>query len=315
MTLWSLLLVLAAPHGLYPLVFVAYGGALVLLAAWRLQRTDADAQSTAEAPSHIQHNSGLALVTVGAVVAAALPFRDLLMSAWLWSAATLSLALLLCLREMRRQENVLYAYAALTCGAYVSALLTWRILVPQPFRLADSLAPFALFASGAALLLAKRRLSAPVPPSDTPANITYLPNMVEGVWESCLLRTALVAVLACLTDGLWAFCIGPNAAHYAFSLLPCLFAGAMLCAARWMGNRDANDALRRVALACVGIMAGVEIGLWCGLVEAWADGLTTRCGRGASAWSHSPGCGNSAHLSPGAGRSRTGGRAKSLLPP
>jgi hypothetical protein len=282
--LWSLLLALSAPHGLYPLTLVVYGSALVLLAALRLQRQDADAQTALSQGRQAQHNSGIALTSLGAIFAAVMPFTASLASAWLWSALTLAVAILVYVHQARQQVSAVYAYAALGCAAYVSALLTWRVLVPQPFRLADSLAVFALFTSGASVFLAYRRVSAHIPTSETAPNITHGAYADEGLWEACLLRTSLVAVFACLTEGLWNFGIGPNAAHYTLSLLPCLLSGKMLYVARWIGNREEDDTLRRCALTCVGIAAGVEIGLWCGLVagvngwhndalRAWGIGL------------------------------------------
>ena len=307
--LWSLLSALNAPYGLYPLTLAVYGSAIVLLSDLRLRRQNTATQTALRGEVQIQRCSGLALIALSAILAAVMPFTVSLASSWLWSALTLTLAMLLSARQAHKQANSVYACAALCCAAYVSALLTWHALVPQPFRLADSLAAFTLLTSGASMFLAYRRVRAHMSVSDTEPNVTQGASADEGLWEPCLLRVSLVAALACLTDGLWAFGTSPNAGHYALSLLPCLLSSLMLCAARWIGNREEGDALRRCALGCMGLAAGAETGLLCGLTQGVGTGTTTRCGRGASALSRLPGRGRQRRPCPGGGGSRAGGRA------
>ncbi len=285
--LTSLLSAFSASRGMYPLALTLYGVGLALLARRQSRRAEevrADGLDWATP----QRNSGIGMATAGALLAVGLPFQDTLGASWLWTVATLTLALLLYTDEARTSGAAVYAYAALSCAACISALLTWRVLVPQPFRPADCLAVFTLAASATSLVLARRGSAANGGITSNSENVSDAKNLSDAaerlehskrveheervrihskvMWRECVTHAALVAALICLGDGVYAFCAALETRHYAVSLLPCLVSSLLLCGGRYAGNRNANDALRRSALACAGIAAAAEAGLLC---HAW----------------------------------------------
>ncbi len=271
--LGSLLVALFTPHGLYPLVLTLYGVGLAQIAA-RLSRGAEGTQATGTDWKPPLHNSGIGLTTVGALLAIGLPFKDTLTTSWLWTTATLTLALLLYIGQARKSGAAGYAYAALICAAGISALLTWRVLVPQSFRLADSLTVFTFVAAAASLILARRDRAS---------------NTEKTLWRECIAHGALVTALLCLGDGVYAFCLESEARRYAVSLLPCLVSSLLLCGTRYVEKRDANNVIRRIALGCAGVAAAVEVGLlchvWQGTDGGWEPAFLRAWGTGLVAFS------------------------------
>ncbi len=200
--------------------------------------------------------SGQMAAACGALGAAALPTVGL-PAHWLWATAAMAIGCALYVITALEERSQTAVYAALTCVAYASALLLWR--VDHRLSLADLLAPFAVGSGTASLLLRSSNVAAaathPIPHTD--------------LWRLPAAIGSMIAVAVGILSIFPALVSAVPIPHPDVSALPLIAASVLVAAGR---RNPGADPLRWFAVLLANVSSALAIALLSGLAggpERW----------------------------------------------